>query len=336
MSNSSVAIPYATSTQNDAWSSLVSRSIAAWHDLIPDEQPVPIDLHKGLLCRYQSLDEFLIESPKFLTFWFFQKRSTFLSQNRFKKWSREALDDYVLIPAAPGYVWRADCFFVSHFWRERENPDPDGETLRLHQAELESQTWSYIWVDWTSMPQHPRSPSEEQYFHRGLRTMSGIIRNTAFIYFYPPFKPRLWILYEIAEYHLTCSGGIEKTPDIEPFLQHIDEMIKEGVQKTLAKHRYHCYEDRDRHYLTSWLELLVLLRQLRIDVDFIRKVMDHMTWFDVQGSQIYPGLELNRYEGFLVYLGGKHTFTPFQKWVSANELFWTLANEPYKDDEAGS
>ncbi|KAF2732702.1 hypothetical protein EJ04DRAFT_544551 [Polyplosphaeria fusca] len=297
-----------------AWSSLVSRSIAAWDDLISDEQPVPIDLHKNLLREYHSLDEFLVESPKLLTFWFFQRRSAFISQKRFKKWSREDLDDLVLIPASPGYVWRTDCFFVSHFWRSREHPDPDGTTLRLHQAELEPQTWSYIWVDWTCMPQHPRSPSEQKYFSRGLRTMSGIIRNTGFIYFYPPFKPRLWILYEIAEYHLTCVGGIQKTPDIEPFLQHINEMIEKGVLETLAKHHYDCYEDYDRQFLTSWLELLVLFRRLEINIDFIRKIMDHMTWFNVLGDQVYPGLKLNRYEGRLVYLGNELTFTPFPKW----------------------
>jgi hypothetical protein len=315
-----VTLSHVTPTQDLAWSSLVSRSIAAWNDLILDEQRVSKDLHKDLLSKYHSLDQFLAESPRLFTFWFFQRRGAFMSQTRFRKWSREVLEDYVLIPAAPGYVWRTDCFFISHFWRKRENPDPDGETLRLHQAELEAQTWSYVWVDWTCMPQHPRSQPEETYFYHGLRTMSSIIRNTGFTYFYPPFKPRLWILYEIAEYYLTCSGGIQKTPDIELFLQHVDEMIENGVQKTLEKHHYHCYEDRDRQYLTSLLELLVLLRRLKINIHFVRMIMDHMTWFRV-GSQSYPGLQLNRYEGSLVYLGNKHTFTPFPKWVSTSHLY---------------
>lgn len=317
----SVALPRVTPTKDSAWSSLVRRSIAAWNDLVPDEQPDSKDLHKELLSGYHSLDDFLAESPNSVTFWFFQRRGAFMSQRRFRKWSSEVLDDYVLIPAARGYVWRTDCFFVSHFWRDRKNPDPDGQTLRLHQAELKAQTWSYIWVDWTCLPQHPRSPSEETYFHHGLRTMSGIIRNAAFIYFYPPFRPRLWILYEVAEYYLTCSGGLPKTHDIELFLEHIDEMIEKGVQKTLEKHRYHCYEDRDRQYLTSWLELLVLFQQLKVDIDLVRMIMDNMTWSDA-GSLTYLGLlELNRYEGSLTYLGDKHTFTPFPKWVSTSHLY---------------
>ncbi|OWY45251.1 hypothetical protein AALT_g4116 [Alternaria alternata] len=310
-----VTVPDVTPTHDFAWSSLVSRSIAAWNDLRHDGQPAHKDLIKELLTMYDSLDKFLAESPSLATFWFFQRRGAFMSHNRFRKWSRDALDDYILIPATKGYVWRTDCFFVSHFWREKDNSDPDGDTLRLHQAELKAQKWSYIWVDWTCMPQHPRSPPERTYFYHGLRTMSGIIRNTVFTYFYPPFKPRLWILYEIAEFRLTSSGDIPKTPDIELFLQHIDEMIEEGVQKTLENDHYHCYEDHDRQYLTSWLELLVLLRQLKFDVHFVRMIMDNMTWQSSAGSHFYPGLELalNKHEGSLVYLDNKHTFTPFPK-----------------------
>jgi hypothetical protein len=259
--------------------------------------------------------------------WFFQRRSAFMSQKCMKKWSRDELDDYVLLPATPGFVTRVDCFFVSHFWHTQDHPDPDGEYLRLYQAELESQTWSYIWVDWTCMPQSPRLLPDEAYFNRCLRTMSGIIRNCGFIYFYPPFEPRLWILYEITEYVLTCSGGIGKTPDIELFLQHIDEMLETGVPATLAKHGYRCSYDRDRLYLTSWLELLVLFKRLHFDIDAIRKIMDHMTWFHTLQTQSYPGVELRRFEGTLVVHGKVHTFTPFPQWVSAKNPYLVPINK---------
>jgi hypothetical protein len=123
--------------------------------------------------------------------WFFQRRSAFMSQTRMKKWSRDESDDYVLFPALNGFVTRGECLFVSHFWRTNDHPDPDGEYLRLHQAELESQAWSYIWVDWTCMPQGQRSVPEDAYFHRCLQKMSCIIRNRGFMYFYPPFEPGL-------------------------------------------------------------------------------------------------------------------------------------------------
>jgi hypothetical protein len=150
--------------------------------------------------------------------------------------------------------------------------------------------------------------------------MSGIIRNCGFIYFYPPFEPRWWILYEITEYVLTCSGGIGITSDIEPFLQHIEEMFETGVQATLAKHGYRCSYDRDRQYLTSWLELLVLLRRVNVGIDAIRSIMDHITWFNVLGTQYYSGAKLNRFEGTLVVNGIMYTFTPFPQWVSAEKL----------------
>lgn len=322
MSNLSVASSRNSASNDSAWSSLISRSIAAWNNIILVEQPVPIDLHKALLRQYRSLDDFLVESPKSVMFWFFQLRSAFMSQHRLKKWSRHELDDYVLLPAALGYVWRKDCFFVSHFWQSKDHPDPYGETLRRHQAELESQPWSYIWVDWTCMPQRQRSLPEEGYFHRCLGTMSGIIRNCGFMWFYPPFEPRLWILYEITEYVLTCEGGIPKEQDIELFLQHINEMFKVGVQVTLAKHDYRCSYDRDKEYLTSRLELLVLLKR-HVNLDFMRRIMDDMTWLNVKNTQYYPGIELSRYEGTLVVNGKTHTFTPFRLWVSASPLYST-------------
>jgi hypothetical protein len=311
MSNPSEAPSCALPPRLAAWRSLVTRSIAAWDNVSTTERTPGKELPRAFLQKCHALEDFLDPDENLLMFWFFQRRSAFMSQERIKKWSRDELDDYVLLPALPGFVTRQDCFFVSHFWRTQDHPDPDGEYLRLHQAELESQIWSYIWVDWACMPQSPRSFLEDAYFHRCLRTMSGIIRNCGFTYFYPSFEPRLWILYEIAEYVLTCEGDIPVTPDIELYLQHVDEMTKIGVQATLGKHGYRCSYDGDRQYLTSWLELLVLLKVLRFTVDTIRRIMDGMTWFNC--VQCYPGVELNRFEGTLVVSGRMHTFTPFPR-----------------------
>jgi hypothetical protein len=283
MSDSSIAHTCALPPPLAAWRSLVSRSIAAWDDLATDEQILGKDYPRSVLQECRTLDDFLAQAGKPLMIWFFQRRRSFMLQKCLKKclkkWSSDELDDYVLLPASHGFVMRSDSFFVSHFWRTQDHPDPDGEYLRLHQAELEPQTWSYIWIDWTCMPQSPRSSSEEAYFHHSLRTMSGIIRNCGFTYFYPPFEPRLWILYEIAEFVLTSSSGnVVDTPDIQVFRQHINEMLETGVRATLLKHGYRCSFDRDRQYLTSWLELLVLLKRLNFNIDDVRRIMDYMTW----------------------------------------------------------
>lgn len=104
------------------------------------------------------------------------------------------------------------------------------------------------------------------------------------------------------------------TSDIKTFLQHIYEMLKTGVQATLAKHGYRCSYVRDRQYLTSWLELLVLLRRFHFSIGTIRNIMDHMTWFNTVQIQYYSGAELIRFEGTLVVDEQMHTFTPFPRW----------------------
>jgi hypothetical protein len=333
MSNSPVAHTCALPPHLAAWRLLVSRSIAAWDDLTTynldtDRQTPRKDIPRSILQECRTLDDFLAQTGKPLTIWFFQRRRSFMLQKRLKKWSRDELDDYVLLPASHGFVMRPDCFFVSHFWHTQDHPDPDGEYLRLHQAELEPQTWSYIWIDWTCMPQSPRSSSEEAYFHHCLRTMSSIIRNCGFTYFYPPFKPRLWILYEIAEFVLTSSGNIVVTPDIQTFRQHIDEMLEIGVQATLLKHGYKCSYDRDRQYLTSWLELLVLLRRLNFSIHAVRDIMDLMTWH-ITANKLMIGLgavELNKFEGTLSVYGETYTFAPFQRWVSSTQSYLVPTN----------
>ncbi|KAF2028492.1 hypothetical protein EK21DRAFT_113831 [Setomelanomma holmii] len=284
-----------------AWSSLVGRSISAWEGLALSEIDVSrrdssTDNAKSKLEEYGSLSVFLARGAHTMMFWFFQTRKAFLAQSRLKKWSQDDLNDYILLPAENGFVARSECFFVSHFWRTKDRPDPDGIYLRMHQAELTPQAWLYIWVDW--------------------RSMSAIIRNCGFTYFYPPFEPRLWILYEISEYALTCSGAILITPDFETFASHVDEMLDTGVQTTLTKHGYRCSFEGDRQFLISWLELLVLLKRL-FDVDSTRRIMDNMTWHRFTGTQFYNGgsVVLKRFQGTLEVDGQTHLFTPFPQRV---------------------
>ncbi|KAI0531760.1 hypothetical protein GGR58DRAFT_518250 [Xylaria digitata] len=297
-----------------AWDSLVRRSIEAWDLLIRDERR----LEKSFLKSFTDLDDLLGQPKEIPMFWFFQRRESFLSQKTMTKWSRDRLDDYVLLPATPGFVTRADCFFVSHLWRTQDDPDPDGKYLCLLQDELRLQTWSYIWTDWTCAPQAPRAEKEEKYFTRTLQTMSGIIRNSGFIWYYPPWKPRMWILYEIAEYSLTCDGRLETTEDIREFAEHIEEMLQVGVRPTLEKYGYRCTYDRDEEFLTFWLEALVLFKTLHFSTDDIRRFQDQITWHpSVQSlcmNTIHGAVELCRYEGTLTFGGRCYKLTPYLNW----------------------
>lgn len=107
------------------WPRLVDRSIQSWERTYLHDLPQPRHISE-LLRNTQCLDDFLRTAPKNLMFWFFQRRDVFLSQERISKWSSERLEDYVLLPAHPGYVSRQECFFISHFWLSAEDPDPDG------------------------------------------------------------------------------------------------------------------------------------------------------------------------------------------------------------------
>lgn len=315
--------PASSSRDVAAWRSLVGRSLAAWVDIARSEERADRLLGE-IFESYSSLDDFLSQAGDSAMFWFFQRRRPFELQEGFQKWSPNNLDDYILLPASKGFVLRRDCFFVSHYWDTTTDPDPQGKTLRLQQQTLAHQAWKYIWVDWTCMPQEPRSDTEEHYFTICLHTMSGIIRNCAFTYHYPPWQPKLWILYEIAEFVLTCSdeSTFYKAPDIQKFRRHIGEMVATSVRKVLEQRRYGCSYGRDKRFLTSWLELLVLLKRLQLHIDLVRNLMDGMTWQPSTPVIILPNheLELRRFEGVLSLAKKVYTFTPFPQWVSARRL----------------
>ncbi|KAI0482707.1 hypothetical protein GGR56DRAFT_621260 [Xylariaceae sp. FL0804] len=301
-----------------AWSSLVRRSIEAW-----DSSLSTFRLAKEWLESCQDLDDLLSRSPGGLMFWFFQRREAFLAQASLAKWSRERLDDYLLLPALNGFVMRSECFFVSHFWRSKDHPDPDGQYLRLQQGELGQQPWSCIWVDWSCMPQHPRSQSEEAYFGRALRTVPGIIRNCGFAWFYPSWEARMWILFEVTEYALSGDGAIpylEHFDDMKEYVRHINEMVQVGAKPVLDKYGYRCSFERDRELITAWMDFLVLLTRLGLGIGEIRRIMDHHTWFGFENLALNTtkGLaQIQRYDGSLELNGKVHTFTRFPKWVSS-------------------
>jgi hypothetical protein len=147
---------------------------------------VAIKQHTKKLSKVDSLDSLLACKE----YWFFQLREAFVSQKRFTKWSANRLDDYIILPIDYGFANNQDCFFVSHFWRAKHNPDEDGEDLRLLQQDLADDHWSYIWVDWTCMPQGDergiRSMIEKQYFKKMLRCIPMIIRDCAFAWYVHP------------------------------------------------------------------------------------------------------------------------------------------------------
>jgi hypothetical protein len=140
--------------------SLVQRSISAWNGInyVAEDKDEAIPKYTDMLRNIQSLQD-LLETREF---WFFQRRECFLKQKLLAKWDPAALDEYILLPIHYGFVNNKECFFVSHYWHTEEHPDPKGTDMHLFQMDLQGLEWSYIWVDWTCMPQSPRDSAQEE------------------------------------------------------------------------------------------------------------------------------------------------------------------------------
>jgi hypothetical protein len=84
-------------------------------------------------------------------------------------------------------------------------------------------------------------------------------------------------LYEVAEFSFTGDGGIMETPDNEAFKDHIQEILTTGVGFVLKKHQYKHTYSRDNEFISSWLELLVRLKKMSIDILALRRLLDNLT-----------------------------------------------------------
>lgn len=246
-----------------------------------------------------------------------------MRQDRLTKWNASQLDDYIVLPINYGYVNNEDCYFVSHYWREKDNPDPHGDDLRTFQEDLaDDEKWSYIWVDWTCMPQGDdqgvRSDREKHYFKLMLAYIPMLIRDCAFEWRFPPYEPRAWILYEVAEYIL-CHVQHTITDDNKLFINHIWEMVyfpivnqKVGVREVLKKHSYKCTNDSDLDLVTGWLEILVIIaRCFPTDIATRQDVLDMLNR-PITGSSSNPLLnfEVDKIEGIVRHKGMVYHFTP--------------------------
>jgi hypothetical protein len=52
------------------------------------------------------------------------------------KWDLDRLEEYILLPIDYGFANNQDCFFISHFWRTSEHPDPQADDMRFFREDL--------------------------------------------------------------------------------------------------------------------------------------------------------------------------------------------------------
>jgi hypothetical protein len=193
----------------------------------------------------------------------------------------------------------------------REHPDPHAVDLVQIQQDLKNQEWSYVWVDWTCVPQVPRTELQQEYFNRMLRYIHMLVRDCGFEWRFPAFEPRGWILYEVAEYVLSHKDFIW-TDNNHPFVQHVLQMLKDGVQPVMEKYGYQCARQGDFNLLVGWLELLTLLvKILPNDISALQEIRDRIDEPYVGSfSDLATGIEIDKTNGVISYQGKTHKFTP--------------------------
>lgn len=280
-------------------------------------------LLSGTLRSFGSIDDLLRSR---IMFWFFQRRESIMKQNQFLKWDPSRLDEYVLLPVAYGFVNKRDCFYVSHFWRTKEHPDPRGEDFRLVHSDLANQSWAYVWVDWTCLPQSPRSKTQTEYATKMLHRASILMRNCGFEWRYPDFQPRLWILVEVAQYMLTTKN-YTTTPDMKPFINDVLAMEKEGVRHIIRQRGYKCSIGRHYRLLVGWLELLIIMSKLVPNVSLKRSLLDLLDPSMGSSWKEYgTGIEVDMVTGIVSHNKSVYRFAPL--WPVGEDGLPEVVTEP--------
>jgi hypothetical protein len=95
------------------------------------------------------------------------------------------------------------CHFLSHRWLSPEHPDPDGKQLALLRQRMGPHDW--CWVDYTCLPQRPRTPEEEALFRRSMRLLPSFMFGREFIVLRcrsDAYFERAWCYFELLAAHV--------------------------------------------------------------------------------------------------------------------------------------
>jgi len=182
--------------------------------------------------------------------------------------------------------------------------------MRLFREDLANADWSYVWVDWTCLPQAPRSEAQQAYFQRKLEGIPMLIRNCGFEWRFSTFRPRAWILFEVAVFML-AQRSYTITADLKPFISHVMEMFGKGVHTVISNHQYACTEGSDLQLITGWLELLLILAKVVPDITERRDILDFAERSSVGlYTNLGYGIKIDKRQGVLSYLGTTYKFNP--------------------------
>jgi hypothetical protein len=94
-------------------------------------------------------------------------------------------------------------YFLSHRWLSADHPDPDGKQLALLRAQIDPR--AHYWVDYTSLPQKPRSPEEETLFRQSMTVLPSLMFRRHFIilrFQNDGYFGRAWCFFELLAAHV--------------------------------------------------------------------------------------------------------------------------------------
>ncbi|EPS41989.1 hypothetical protein H072_4024 [Dactylellina haptotyla CBS 200.50] len=295
----------------NSFEALINRSIDILPQYAPPTTLQAVDKHVAWLKSLKSLDDLL--SSKENPVWFFQRKQSFLQQSRFQRWNPELLEQYVLVPVGGGFANAEDCLFVSHYWRTQPHPDPDGEDLRELQRLLSLGFWSkalFVWVDWTCLPQWERTAPQQQYFSQALLSIPKLVRDCSFIAHFPEFRPRLWVLFEVAAFTFNRADAVGLACT-DTFQKHLLQMKGDGVRLVLDKYGYKCTNKSDREWVITSLEILLTLRKVVPSIDERRQILDAIDNAAVRTCVHEElGVEIDKKRGLIKANGTNFQFNP--------------------------
>lgn len=107
-------------------------------------------------------------------------------------------------------------FFVSHPWLTIEHPDPKGKHLSLLQDHARRNPNAYYWIDFSCLPQTPRSAMDEDFFRKSLPKIASIQSKSSTIAITEAdYSGRMWCYLEhftgvlFSQIHNNGLSGIE-------------------------------------------------------------------------------------------------------------------------------
>lgn len=110
-------------------------------------------------------------------------------------------------------------FFVSHPWLSKEHPDPKGKhlaLLRQHAKQLDRNQDAFYWIDYSCLPQNPRSAQDEEFFNRTLPKIASIqSKSSTIVIGEGNYSRRMWCYLEhftgvlFSQIHFEGLSGVD-------------------------------------------------------------------------------------------------------------------------------